>query len=93
MPAAKNQLIANKTAAKKPAAKATVKKTTKKQYINAIGLRLVLPAQSDKSYYKIINHFSSDHALYVDERIVNKYYSTHHQPASLAVFKQTLITK
>ena len=46
MPAKKT---AAKTTAKKPAAKkAAAKKTTKKQSKNAIGLCLVLPAQTDK---------------------------------------------
>jgi hypothetical protein len=45
-------------------------------------------------YYLVINHFGGDHALYVDERIVNKYYTSHHQPATvtLAAFEQTLIS-
>jgi hypothetical protein len=46
-------------------------------------------------FYLIINHFGGDHALYVDDRIMNKYYNTHHTPAStaLATFEQILISK
>jgi len=45
-------------------------------------------------YYSIITHFGGDHALYVDEKITNKHYDTHHQPANtaLAAFEQTLIS-
>jgi len=46
-------------------------------------------------YYSIITHFGGDHALYVDEKITNKHYDTHHQPANtaLAAFEQTLISQ
>ena len=46
-------------------------------------------------YYSIITHFGGDHALYVDERIINKHYDIHHVPArtALAAFEQTLQTQ
>jgi hypothetical protein len=46
-------------------------------------------------FYSIITHFGGDHALYVDEKIINKYYDIHHTPAStaLAAFEQTLISQ
>jgi hypothetical protein len=52
--------------------------------------------QAWRSFYKtIINHFGGDHALYVDEKVFNKYFPQHHKPldTALAVLEQTLITK
>jgi hypothetical protein len=40
-------------------------------------------------YSSIVTHFGGDHALYVDERVVNKHYNTR-QP--LTAFEQTLKT-
>jgi hypothetical protein len=44
--------------------------------------------------YSIITHFGGDHALYVDEQIINKHYNIYHKPArtALAAFEQTLIS-
>jgi hypothetical protein len=46
-------------------------------------------------YHLIITHFGGDHALYVDDRIINKYYDIHHKPSNtaLAAFEQTLISQ
>jgi hypothetical protein len=46
-------------------------------------------------FYSIVSHFGGDHALYVDERIINKHYNTNHKPANtaLAAFEQTLISQ
>jgi hypothetical protein len=46
-------------------------------------------------YYSIINHFGGDHSLYVDERVMRKYYNDFHEPAhtALTAFEQTLTTK
>ena len=46
-------------------------------------------------FYSIITHFGGDHAIYVDERIIDKYYDIHHTPANtaLAAFEQTLIAQ
>jgi hypothetical protein len=46
-------------------------------------------------FYSIITHFGGDHALYIDEQIINKHYDIYHKPAStaLAAFEQTLISQ
>jgi hypothetical protein len=48
-----------------------------------------------RTYYKlVINHFGGDHALYVDERVMNKYYNHHAPPdTALASFEETLVAK
>jgi hypothetical protein len=45
-------------------------------------------------FFSIITHFGGDHALYVDEQIINKHYNIYHKPANtaLAAFEQTLIS-
>jgi len=44
-------------------------------------------------FYSIITHFGGDHAIYADERIIDKHYDIHHIPANtaLAAFEQALI--
>jgi hypothetical protein len=46
-------------------------------------------------YYSIIKHFGGDHALYVDDRIQNKYLDPTLEPSEnvLITFEQTLKTK
>jgi hypothetical protein len=46
-------------------------------------------------FYSIVSHFGGDHALYVDERIINKHYNIRRTPAStaLASFEQILISQ
>jgi hypothetical protein len=46
-------------------------------------------------FYLIITHFGGDHALYVDERLINNHYNTRHTPANTALtaFEQILISK
>ena len=46
-------------------------------------------------FHSIITHFGGDHALYVDERIINKHYNANYTPAStaLAAFEQSLISQ
>jgi hypothetical protein len=52
--------------------------------------------QSWRSFFhSIITHFGGDHALYVDEQIINKHFDIYHKPAStaLAAFEQTLVSQ
>jgi hypothetical protein len=52
--------------------------------------------QTIRSYYHaIINHFGGDHALYVNERIADKYYSNNQlvNGSALTAFEQTLVSR